>query len=59
VSGDASKVKNIFVNTFQDGKNSVVVAKEGEMEVDKDGEKFVIMNKAVATTACRASRTSS
>jgi len=45
VSGDASKVKNIFVNTFQDGKNSVVVAKEGEMEVDKDGEKFVIMNK--------------
>jgi len=29
ISGDASKVKNIFVDTFSDGKNSVVVAKEG------------------------------
>lgn len=45
MSGDASKVKNVFVNTFRDGKNSVVVAKEGEMEVDKDGEKFVVMSK--------------
>jgi len=45
ISGDASKVKNIFVDTFNDGKNSVVVAKEGEMEFDKDGEKFVVMNK--------------
>ncbi len=45
ISGDANKVKNVFVNTFRDGKNSIVVAKEGEMEVDKDGEKFVVMNK--------------
>ncbi|MFL9878859.1 LPS export ABC transporter permease LptF [Herbaspirillum rhizosphaerae] len=45
ISGDASKVKNVFVNTFRDGKNSIVVAKEGEMEVDKDGEKFVVMSK--------------
>ena len=45
ISGDASKVKNIFVDTFSDGKNSVVVAKEGEMEFDKDGEKFVVMSK--------------
>src|SRR5450830_975531 len=45
ISGDASKVKNIFVNTFRDGKNSIVVAKEGEMTVDKDGEKFVVMSK--------------
>ena len=44
-SGDATKVKNIFVNTFQDGKNSVVVAKEGEVSIDKDGEKFVVMSK--------------
>lgn len=45
ISGDASKVKNIFVDTVSDGKNSLVVAKEGEMEVDKDGEKFVVMSK--------------
>lgn len=45
ISGDTNKVKNIFVNTFRDGKNSIVVAREGEMEVDQDGEKFVVMNK--------------
>jgi len=45
LSGDANKVKNIFVNTFHEGKNSIVVAKEGEMQVDQDGEKFVVMSK--------------
>jgi lipopolysaccharide export system permease protein len=46
ISGDASKVRNIFVNTINgDGKNSVVVAKEGETVIDSDGEKFVVMNK--------------
>lgn len=46
ISGDASKVKNVFVNTVNsDGRNSVVVAKEGETVVDPDGEKFVVMSK--------------
>ena len=45
ISGDAAKVRNIFVNTINsDGKNSVVVAKEGETVTDKDGEKFVVMS---------------
>jgi lipopolysaccharide export system permease protein len=44
LSGDANKVKNIFVNTFHEGKNSIVVAKEGEMETDHDGEKFIVMS---------------
>ncbi|MBO9538462.1 LPS export ABC transporter permease LptF [Herbaspirillum sp.] len=45
ISGDASKVRNVFVNTIgADGKNSVVVAREGETVIDKDGEKFVVMN---------------
>jgi len=45
ISGDASKVKNVFVNTVgADGRNSVVVAKEGETVVDADGEKFVVMS---------------
>lgn len=46
ISGDASKVRNVFVNTINpDGKNSVVVAKEGETTIDADGEKFVVMHK--------------
>ncbi|MBP0596620.1 LPS export ABC transporter permease LptF [Herbaspirillum sp. LeCh32-8] len=46
ITGDASKVRNVFVNTVSaDGKNSVVVAKEGETVVDADGEKFVVMSK--------------
>jgi len=44
ISGDASKVRNIFVNTINaNGRNSVVVAKEGETVVDGSGDKFVVM----------------
>jgi len=43
VAGDLSKVKNIFVNTFQNNRDSVVIAKEGEMVVDAKGDKFLIM----------------
>jgi lipopolysaccharide export system permease protein len=45
VSGDSTKVKNVFVNTQQDGKNSIVVAKEGNLEIDKNGDKFLILSK--------------
>ncbi|WP_211465215.1 LPS export ABC transporter permease LptF [Collimonas silvisoli] len=45
LSGDSSKVKNVFVNTQQDGKNSIVVAKEGNIELDKNGDKFLILSK--------------
>ncbi len=44
VSGDLSKVKNIFVNTIQNNRHSVVIAKEGEITIDKFGDKFLIMN---------------
>jgi len=44
VSGDATKVKNIFVNTVQQGRSSVVVAKEGTIALDEHGDKFVIMS---------------
>jgi lipopolysaccharide export system permease protein len=44
VSGDASKVKNIFVNTVQDGRTSVVIANEGTMEINERGEKFLVMS---------------
>src|SRR4051812_26883483 len=45
ISGDATKVQNVFVNTVQNGRTSVIVAKEGEIEIDKKGDKFVLMQK--------------
>lgn len=45
VSGDATRVKNIFVNTIQNGRASVVVAKEGKMEIDAAGDKFLVLSK--------------
>lgn len=44
VAGDLSKVQNIFINTIRDGKSSVVVAKEGMIEIDKLGDKFLVMS---------------
>jgi len=44
VAGDLSKVRNIFVNTLQNGRHSVVIAKEGEITTDKFGDKFLIMH---------------
>jgi lipopolysaccharide export system permease protein len=45
VAGDLSKVRNIFINTIKDGRSSVVVAKEGKMEIDARGDKFLVMSK--------------
>lgn len=44
VAGDLSKVRNIFVNTNQNNRHSVVIAKEGEIIVDKYGDKFLVMH---------------
>lgn len=44
VSGDATKVKNVFVNTVQEGRTSVVVAKEGTVALDERGDKFLVMD---------------
>ena len=44
VSGDATKVQNIFVSTMQDGRVSLVVAKEGTTELDARGDKFLTMS---------------
>mgnify|MGYP001099882018 CR=1 FL=1 len=45
VSGDASKVQNIFVSTQKGDRTSVVVAKEGRTELNKNGDKFLVMLK--------------
>lgn len=44
LSGDATKVKNVFVNTIENGRTSVVVAKEGAIAFDKRGDKFLVMD---------------
>jgi lipopolysaccharide export system permease protein len=44
VAGDATKVRNIFVSSVRNGKTSVVVAKEGTVEIDPNGDKFLVMH---------------
>lgn len=45
VPGDPSKVKNVFVNTNQNGKTSVIVSKEGTVETDAKGDKYLVLSK--------------
>jgi lipopolysaccharide export system permease protein len=42
-SEDQSSVRNIFVNTVKDGRNSVVVAREGRIETDEHGGRFLVL----------------
>jgi lipopolysaccharide export system permease protein len=44
VSGDLSKLQNIFINSVKDGRVSVIVAKAGKVELDKDGDRFLVMS---------------
>ncbi|MDO8298297.1 LPS export ABC transporter permease LptF [Lacisediminimonas sp.] len=43
IASDASRVRNVFVNTVRDGKTSVVAAREGRIEFDRRGDKFLIL----------------
>ena len=43
VSGEATVVQNVFVNTVEKGVNSVVVAKEGVIESDGKGGQFLVL----------------
>lgn len=45
VSGDLSKVQNIFTSMMNDGRSSVIVAKEGKIEIDAHGDRFLVMSK--------------
>ena len=44
VSGDLSKVQNIFTSSQKDGRTSVIVAKEGKIEIDEHGDRFLVMS---------------
>lgn len=41
---DQSRVRNVFVNTVRDGRNSIVVAREGTIEMDDHGGRFLILH---------------
>lgn len=43
LANDATRVRNVFVNSVRDGKTSVVAAREGRIEFDKRGDKFLIL----------------
>lgn len=44
-AGNELKLKNIFIDTWRAGHASVVVAKEGFTELDKHGDKLLILEK--------------
>lgn len=45
VSGDSTKVRNVFVNTVQGNRTTVVVAKEGHIDLNERGDKYLVMEK--------------
>jgi lipopolysaccharide export system permease protein len=42
-TGDSANVRNVFYNTIDKGGNTVVVAKEGVIEADKKGDRFLVL----------------
>ncbi len=40
---DQGRVRNVFVNTVQDGRTSIVVAREGLIETDEHGGRFLVL----------------
>lgn len=40
---DLSKVKHVFVSTLKDNNQSIILSKEGEIETNTSGDKFLIM----------------
>ncbi|MGI4849947.1 MAG: LPS export ABC transporter permease LptF [Janthinobacterium lividum] len=42
-SNQASNVRNVFVNSNQNGRSSVIVANEGTVEIDRNGDKFLVL----------------
>ncbi|HEX5126852.1 MAG TPA: LPS export ABC transporter permease LptF [Rhodocyclaceae bacterium] len=43
MSNDSSRVKNVFISSVQNGKQSVTVAAEGLAEIAANGDRFVVL----------------
>lgn len=44
VTGDASRVRNIFVNSMQQGRLGIMAAAEGHTETAANGDRFLVMD---------------
>ncbi len=44
ISGDVTKVQNVFVSSTEGGRSSVIVAKEGSIENHPNGDKMLVMH---------------
>ena len=44
VSGDLTRMKNVFINSVTKDRNSIVVAKEGSITNDQNGDKFLVLH---------------
>lgn len=42
--GDATQVRNVFINSVQHGRLGVVVAAEGRTETAENGDRFIVLN---------------
>ena len=47
MSDDLNKVKNVFINSTRDGNITTVVSKEGTIETNEKGEKFIVLDDGV------------
>lgn len=43
ISEDQSRIRNIFIDTFRNGRQSVTVAAEGRMETATNGDRFLVL----------------
>ena len=44
MSDDLNKVKNVFINSTRNGNITTVVSKEGTVETNEKGEKFIVLD---------------
>jgi len=47
ISGDLTLMKNVFVHSLTNTLTSVVVAREGTIETEKSGDKFLVLEKGL------------
>lgn len=47
MSDDLNKVKNVFINSTRNGNITTVVSKEGTVETNEKGEKFIVLDEGV------------
>lgn len=47
MSDDLNKVKNVFINSTRNGNITTVVSKEGTVETNEKGEKFIVLDDGI------------